>query len=88
MNATPARKNSRCVISTAATTFSTSPVIEIAFGVRRDSISRLAHVRAQLGRGLRRADPSSRDRVRALARGRPLSGRAAARRLMQSSLGE
>ena len=28
-------------ISTAATTFSTNPVSEIAFGVRRDSISRL-----------------------------------------------
>ena len=41
MNVSPARKKKRCVISTAAATFRTRPVIEIAFGVSRDSISRL-----------------------------------------------
>jgi hypothetical protein len=40
MNATPARKNSRWVTRTAAAMLSASPVIEIAFGVSRDSISR------------------------------------------------
>src|SRR5918995_6251695 len=40
MNASPARKNSRCVTSTAAAMLRISPVIEIAFGVKRDSISR------------------------------------------------
>ena len=41
MKARPPRKNSSSKTSTAATTFSTRPVIEIAFGVRRDSIRRL-----------------------------------------------
>src|SRR5579859_7749118 len=40
MNAIPARKNNRPTTSPAAATFSTKPVIEIAFGVSRDSISR------------------------------------------------
>src|SRR3954464_1424184 len=41
MNAMPARKKRRCVTSTAAITLPTNPVSEIAFGVRRDWISRL-----------------------------------------------
>jgi hypothetical protein len=41
MNATPPRKNSCCQTRTAASTFSARPVSEIAFGVRRESISRL-----------------------------------------------
>src|SRR3954464_14529966 len=41
MNAMPARKKRRCVTSTAAITLPTNPVIEMAFGVRRDWISRL-----------------------------------------------
>src|SRR3954454_15700467 len=40
MKATPPRKYSSCQTSTAATTHSAKPVSEIAFGVRRDSISR------------------------------------------------
>ena len=40
MNATPASTHSSWVTSTAAATFSTRPVIEILFGVSRDSISR------------------------------------------------
>src|SRR5437868_5763781 len=40
-NAIPARKKSRCVTSTAAAAFRAKPVIEIAFGVSRDSISLL-----------------------------------------------
>src|SRR5437588_12456689 len=40
-NARPARKKRRWVTSTAAATLSAKPVIEIAFGVSRDSISRL-----------------------------------------------
>ena len=41
MKAIPPRKNSRSHTSTAASTFSTKPVSEIALGVRRDSIRRL-----------------------------------------------
>src|SRR5436189_7343 len=40
MNARPASTHRRCVTSTAAATFSTKPVSEMAFGVSRDSISR------------------------------------------------
>ena len=40
MNAIPARKNMRPTISPAAARLSAKPVSEIAFGVRRDSISR------------------------------------------------
>jgi hypothetical protein len=40
MNETPARKNSRWVTSAAAARLRIRPLIEIAFGVRRDSISR------------------------------------------------
>ena len=40
MNATPPRKNRSPSISTAAARLRTRPVIEIAFGVSRDSISR------------------------------------------------
>src|ERR1035441_2125856 len=39
--ARPPRKNSRSQTSAAATPFSTKPVSEIAWGVRRDSIRRL-----------------------------------------------
>ena len=41
MKAMPARKNSSWVTSAAAIRLPTSPVTEIAFGVSRDSISRL-----------------------------------------------
>ena len=41
MKARPARKNSPWVMSTAAMRLPTSPAIEMAFGVSRDSISRL-----------------------------------------------
>ena len=47
----PARKNSSWVTSTAATRLPTSPAIEMALGVSRDSISRLRAARAHLGRG-------------------------------------
>ena len=40
MNAMPARKKSRWVISTAAARLRVRPVTEMAFGVRRDSIRR------------------------------------------------
>ena len=40
MKATPPRKKSRSQTSAAASRLSARPVIEIAFGVRRDSISR------------------------------------------------
>ncbi|MEK6325934.1 MAG: hypothetical protein AABM66_00200 [Actinomycetota bacterium] len=40
MNETPARKKSRWVIRTAAARLRIRPLSEIAFGVRRDSISR------------------------------------------------
>jgi hypothetical protein len=40
-NARPARKNSSWVTSTAAARFPSRPTIEIALGVRRDSISLL-----------------------------------------------
>jgi hypothetical protein len=41
MNATPARKKRRSRISAAAARLRINPVIEIAFGVSRDSIRRL-----------------------------------------------
>jgi hypothetical protein len=41
MNATPPRKRCSARISAAAARLSARPVIEIAFGVSRDSISRL-----------------------------------------------
>ena len=41
------------MISTAATTFSTRPVIEIVFGVSRDSIRPVARGLAHLDRGAR-----------------------------------
>ena len=41
MNATPPQKNSVCQTSSAATMLSAKPVSEIAFGVRRDSMSLL-----------------------------------------------
>ena len=41
MNAIPARKNMRPTTRPAAAMFSAKPVSEIAFGVSRDSISRL-----------------------------------------------
>ncbi len=41
MNASPARKNSSWVTSTAAIRLPTSPAMEIALGVSRDSISLL-----------------------------------------------
>ena len=52
MKATPPRKKSRCQTSAAATTLSAKPVSEIAFGVRRDSISRfVTSPRALVGAG-------------------------------------
>src|SRR5688572_26902054 len=62
MKATPARKKSFSTMSTAAATLSTAPVIEIAFGVSRDSI-RLSRVKSRSSCALR-GRGRSRRRVR------------------------
>ena len=49
MNAMPARKNIRATIRPAAARFRAKPVSEIAFGVSRDSISRLRIISCGLG---------------------------------------
>ena len=49
MNAMPARKNMRPTISPAAARFRAKPVSEIAFGVSRDSISRLRIISCAVG---------------------------------------
>ena len=54
MKVTPARKNSRPTTRPAAARLSTNPVSEIAFGVSRDSISRLRTYSWVIGPPLRR----------------------------------